>query len=369
MVDWPLCLRWRRSPTLAEGLASRRDNFLLLRLIAAAMVIYGHASAIASHGPRDLIAQMRLGYFAGSIAVDMFFVISGFLVTASYAQRPQPLRFVRARAFRIVPAYAACIVLSAFVFGAIYTTLPLRDYLAHPETTSYVLNNIRFQFGANLQWNLPGVFADNPKLTAVNGSLWTLPAEVRMYLWVFAIGILGLLSRRWTANLALLALAVVAITAPSWLPGFEVVGWLRLGGMFALGAACYVNREYIPASGWLALGLLLLAVALHSSPLFHFVFALGLACFVFWFAYRLPWHGYNRFGDYSYGTYLWGFPLQQVIAHHAPGLDTVTHTLIVVPIAIAFGFASWTVIEAPMIAIGRGGLKALRGAAFPPEAG
>jgi peptidoglycan/LPS O-acetylase OafA/YrhL len=98
--------------TLADGLAQKSDNFLLLRFIAASMVIYGHAPAVTGHPlPADLFAWLNWGTYSGSIAVDVFFIVSGFLVTGSFLRNPQLADFAWARAIRIVPGYAFCLLL------------------------------------------------------------------------------------------------------------------------------------------------------------------------------------------------------------------------------------------------------------------
>jgi peptidoglycan/LPS O-acetylase OafA/YrhL len=338
----------RRPPTLAEGLASRQDNFLLLRMIAATMVIYGHAAPITGgHGPRELFRSLGWGTYSGHIAVLIFFVISGFLITGSFDRNPNPLRFAAARALRIGPAYIAFILLSVFVIGLAYTTLPAHDFLSDPRTHSYLAKAL--SIGTPLQWTLPGVFGDNPDRATVNGALWTLRVEARMYLWVLVLGVLGLLALRRIGNLTLVVLFAIALLSHRTLPLLDQHSWLGLAGAFAVGVACYLNRDWIPASGRVLLVLTVAAYGLRHTHAYHEVLVLALAAFVFWFAYRLPWHGYNRFGDYSYGTYLWGWPVQQMVAHQWPELRPIPHALIAAPIAIGLGILSWKLIEEPAL--------------------
>lgn len=348
--------RWRaRLPrldrfTLADGLAQRQDNFLLLRFIAAALVIHGHGYAMAPHAPDSVDLFTRLGWktYSGAIGVDLFFVISGFLVSGSFLRRRNVLVFVWARALRVVPAYACCLLLSAFVLGALYTQLPLADYLHHPATRDYVLKNL--QFGVDLRWQLPGVFADNPRRDTINGSIWTLPAEVRMYAWVALLGLFGILSRRALATAAIAVLCLIGWLAPAYLPLVPIAAFLRLGGMFALGALCYLHRDRIPAHGAVVCGLAAACWLLHDSAVFPLAFALAETAFVFWFAYRLRWHGFNRFADCSYGMYLWGFPLQQAVAHHVPTAAPLLNAAISLPLAVALGLLSWHLVEKPALA-------------------
>jgi peptidoglycan/LPS O-acetylase OafA/YrhL len=336
--------------TLADGLARRRDNFLPLRFLAAALVIYGHGYALAVHAPQDVDLFTRLGWknYSGAIGVDLFFVVSGFLVAGSWQRRRDLLAFAWARALRLLPAYAVCMVLSAFVLGALYTRLPLADYLRHPDTSGYVLKNLTF--GTDLKWSLPGVFAGNPRRATLNGSIWTLPVEARMYLWLAAFGALGLLSRRWLATAAIAALLLVGWRLPEHVPLLPIASFLHLGAMFALGVLCHAHRDRLPASGLAAAALAGACWALHGSALYPVAFALAEAAFTFWFAYRLPLPDLERFGDASYGLYLWGYPMQQVVAHHLPALSPLANAALGLPLAAALGFLSWHLIEKPALA-------------------
>jgi peptidoglycan/LPS O-acetylase OafA/YrhL len=336
--------------TLADGLAQPQDNFLLLRFLAAALVIYGHGYAIMVHkGPPELIHALHWGVYSGTMAVDVFFVVSGFLVTGSFLRRRHLPSFLWARALRVVPAYVACLVASALVLGAACTTLPLAEYLLHPQTRSYVLTNLHF--GTRMIWRLPGVFADNPRRATINGSLWTLPAEVRMYLWVALVGTLGILARRRYCNILLTGLFWLGLIAPHHLPMVPVSTFVRLAGFFALGAFCYINRDWIRIHGSMVIVLAFAAWLSRHTPVFPCIFGLAEAAFVFWFAYRTRWHGWNRLGDYSYGLYLWGFPVQQVVAHNLPDIAPLANAALSLPLATVLAVVSWHLIEKPALSL------------------
>jgi peptidoglycan/LPS O-acetylase OafA/YrhL len=359
-LGWPLSgeepsLARPRYRTLADAMSVPGDNFLLLRMIAACAVIYGHSYAMSGiPGAADHIARLQLGtgMYAGSLAVDVFFAISGFLVTGSWLRRSDLGQFLRARILRIVPGYFACLVLSAFVLGAIVTELPLRDYLLAPDTRGYVLVNLWLD--SDLHWTLPGVFVHNPHPDVVNGSLWTLPAEVRAYEYLAVFGVLGLLERRMRFAIALIGLLAFAVAAPEKLPLLGFVDYARLVTYFVAGAVFYVFRQRVPFGlGWLA-ALTVLAVLSHKVGLFAYVFPLWLCYGCLWLAYGPKFLlAYNRLGDYSYGVYLWGFPIQQVVAQQLSTPTPTVITLFSVPIAIAFGVASWYLIERPATRLGR----------------
>lgn len=176
-----------KAPTIAEAWASGRNNFNALRLVAAWMVIYGHAWAITGTAGQDVITWLTQFKFAGAVAVDLFFVISGFLIAASL-QRNSVRNYLQARALRILPALVTCVALSVFVLGPLLTTA--RDYWHSPQTWRYLLLNASLWSTTH---TLPGVFEHLP-YTAVNGSLWTLPGEARLYLALLVASLCGVLT-------------------------------------------------------------------------------------------------------------------------------------------------------------------------------
>ena len=346
---WLRLLRFR---TLAEAYEAGADNFLLLRLLAAVLVMYGHSYGFVGAHHGDFVSRLNWGkgIYTGSIAVDMFFAISGFLVTGSYVRRGDLGAFIKARALRILPAYVCCIILSALVLGSLYTELPVASYWTSQGTWHYIYANL--WLSPPMEWKLPGVFSRNLMKDTVNGSIWTLPAEVRMYAWVAILGLLGALHRRRVANVAFLGLLTAGCLAPDELPMMANADWLRLAGFFLAGAFCFVNREFIPLSTLLLVAFAVIAMATHNTPLFPFAFAAALSYFCLWFAYIPDFHFFNRFGDYSYGMYLWGFPIQQAVsATIGVPVKAWVNCAISLVIVLAIAAASWHWVEKPALAL------------------
>ncbi len=339
--------RWR---TLEQAMAAKGDNLLLLRLIAASAVIYGHSYAICGiGGAMDHISRLGIGYglYSGTIAVQVFFAISGFLVTGAWLRRPDLAFFLRSRALRIVPAYLACLLVTTLVVGTAVTELPRAEYLVAPETWRYIWKNATF--ATDMQWTLPGVFAGNPLPNTVNGSLWTLVVEVRVYVWLALFGVLGLLDTRERFVYAA-ALLAAALYAPFPLPMMPIDEFLRLGAFFLAGSAFYRFRDIVPFHGALVPLPFAAAALAHGSDGFLPLYGLGLCYAVFWFAYGPRFLlGFNRFGDYSYGVYLWGFPIQQLVAAALPVPTPTRITLIALPLAVAAGALSWHGVEKPLL--------------------
>jgi len=163
---------------LSDCSQSRDNNFNLIRMVAAFSVLVSHSFALTGSGEdpvKRLIGMVTLG----DVAVDLFFVASGFLVTASLLKRQNGVDFVWARFLRIYPAFWVMLLLTLFVLGPLFTTLPLSDYLT--QTSIYVRLAKAATVFIHTASTLPGVFEGNPLPRAVNGSLWTMPYEVRMY--------------------------------------------------------------------------------------------------------------------------------------------------------------------------------------------
>jgi peptidoglycan/LPS O-acetylase OafA/YrhL len=229
-----------------------------------------------------------------------------------------------------------------------FTILALPAYLLDPATRMYIWLNLKL--GGDMQWNLPGVFVHNFYPDAVNGSLWTLPAEIRMYAWIATLGALGILHRRRLVNIVLVALFVFGVAAPEHLPLVIRPTHVPLAGMFLIGTFCFINRDQIPVGNLPMLALILVTAIAHKSFLFPYLFGLTVAYFCFWFAYVPNFHWFNRFGDYSYGLYLWGFPVQQAVsASIGKPVHPWVNLAVSLPITLALAVASWHLVEKPAL--------------------
>ena len=327
--------------TIAEAWAGGRNNFNLIRLVAAWMVIYGHAWAITGTAGGDAIARLTHIKFAGAVAVDMFFVISGFLIAASL-QRNTVRAYLVGRALRILPALVACVALTVFVLGPLVTTAA--DYWRNPETWRYLWVNSSLW---STTFDLPGVFQTHP-YTAVNGSLWTLRIEARLYLALLVASLLGLLlPRRYTP---LWALALVgAYTVVLWkhpLPE-NLISAAWCVAFFITGTAAWVNRDRIRLSPWLLLALVALAALGRGQPWFHLPYFALLAYGTLYLALkpRLP---LIRRNDLSYGLYLYGWPAAQLVQGASPG-GPLHNTAWATVLALAAAAASWFLVERPAL--------------------
>jgi len=352
--------RLAASSTLYDYTQARHNNFLFVRMLAASMVVYLHSFPL-SHYP-GLLGD-PLGPFwrithTGTVAVAMFFVTSGYLVTASFVNRGSTLEFLKSRILRIFPALILCLAVMVLLVGPLFTSLPLDQYFQQPELWRYFKTDIAL---VHMRYYLPGVFDTNP-ITAVNGSLWTLPAEVRMYLWVGILGALGVLRRRWLTNLVIPVLVMVGVFYPDQLPLVsDHKRYFLLAALFTGGGWCYLNRRWIPMNTGLLVAFIALAVLTWRHPAYHVTLWLAIAYATLWLAYVPNLHWYNRFGDYSYGMYIYAYPCQNALKALFPGIHPAAMLPTAWLMALGFAMLSWYLVEKPALSLKRCSLiRALR---------
>jgi peptidoglycan/LPS O-acetylase OafA/YrhL len=333
--------------TLAACIDSGRDNMTAVRLLAAILVVFGHSYVLAGPGmTADDPLYRLLGHtYSHLVGVMMFFTISGLLIALAWQRRPHLPYFLRARVLRILPALIVCVIACSLVLGALTTTWPVNDYFRSSMTWKYIVGNASV---FDLHWQLPGVFASNPTSDHVNGSLWTLPVEAGLYLVVAAFGLLGLLTHRiWLANLVVFVTAAACLYRPLTAPEATALEPI-LVVFFVFGALCCINRQRLPLSTWLLLGLGVAAWITRNSAAYPVLLALAIAYATLWLAYvpRLP---TLRFGDLSYGTYLWGFPIQQTLIQLFDLRNPWLVFALALPLTLLLAALSWRFVEQPAL--------------------
>jgi peptidoglycan/LPS O-acetylase OafA/YrhL len=337
---------------LSDCTQGRDNNFNLIRIVAALAVLITHSFALTIGTGDAEPFRETLGMTMGSIAVDVFFITSGFLVTASLLSRQSVIDFAWARVLRIFPALLVMLILTVFVLGVCVSNLPPALYLADSRTYFYFMKCATLITG--VAENLPGVFAGNPFRNTVNGSLWTMPYEIRMYA-VLAVTwvVLRMVKNRGFRFLQLALVAgcvvagVVVVARHFYLPSDGQ--FARLFFMFFSGAAFYVLRAHIRLSRayfWLAVTALLLS-ALANKHVFFIVYELSIAYVLFYLAYipRGAIRKYNLLGDYSYGVYIYAFPIQQTVVALLPGVSVQAMLAASASVTLLLAALSWHLLE------------------------
>ena len=334
-----------------EPLAHGRDNhFNLLRMLAASAVIVSHAYPIAQgqHAVEPLTTFMP--FSLGAAAVKVFFAISGFLVLKSWERRPALTDFAVARVLRILPALIVVAIITAAIIGPLFTTMPIPAYFASKDAIAYAPRVVSLYW---IPYQLPGVFAGTPYGNYVNGSLWTLYYETLCYAALAIAGVIGLFRPGRYPLFLLLYGAGYFVLRERLVPHFDLTLYAILSFPFVLGMSAYRFREKLPMHWAILLGLAALAaLALAVGVLAEEACTLAIAYGSLWFGQiESPFLlRYNRIGDYSYGVYIYGWPVEQMLVSLVPGIGPVALFLAAIPIAILFGAVSWYVIEKPALA-------------------
>jgi len=339
-----------REPAAGAG-RRNRNNIGTLRLLGALAVLFGHSFVLAGGaGTRDPLSGVTrnlVPYDLGlpGVGVAMFFVISGYLVTQSFRRRGNVLAYAEARLLRIYPALI-CAVAVAMLLGIVITTTGAGSYLTSRETLAYGVHNSTLY---DLRYTLPGVFGSNPS-SAVNGSLWTLPVELRMYVLVAIAGVLGALGRRAAFNLLLAAIVVVSLTWPGN-PILAKPDHQQIAVFFLAGAALFVNEDLLPLRAAGAAAAVAIAALAGLTGAYPLVFAFAFAYVILWIGLANPVLLPNLAarGDLSYGAYLYAFPVTQLwVQVLSPGSPWVVAAL-AFSTTMPLAALSWRLIEQPAL--------------------
>ena len=332
---------------VAKPTRTRENNFGAIRLFAALLVIYGHGQDM-----KGAPTPVLWGGPVAGIGLDIFFSLSGYLIYDSWLRDPRLGSFVLKRALRILPGLAVCVLACVFVIGAAATALPLPAYFGHHRTWQFLLNIVLY-----LRLYLPGVFTHRLLGGAVNGSLWSLFPETLCYLavplvwscaaWGRGALLLAIMGACGGGGLYMFAYhptgygliysadpKYVLVQVPFFMAG---AFWrqvqlrlppFRLDAAVALTAATFLLPMLIGAGStpfrWLTLPYVVIAFGSQSTPLLRHA---------------------TRFGDLSYGAYLYAFPIQQLVLDHVHGFATTIATAATLAVAML----SWHLVERPAL--------------------
>ncbi|MCE7699519.1 MAG: acyltransferase, partial [Methanobacterium paludis] len=280
----------------------------------------------------------------GTLGVIIFFVISGFLITQSWCHHPHPLNFLWNRSLRIFPGLFGVTIITIFLIGPLVTTLSTIQYFTNPMTLNYFsLINI---FGATPY--LPGVFENNPFPRTVNGSLWILSSLFEMYLILMGIGFFKILKKRgivlgWVITSILLFIYFSQNVSTHFL----TLSYCFAPLFFMIGVLYYLYKDKIKYNFKVAILLTIIWVMSFNTPLFILISFINLPYIILYIAHaKIPHLNMaGKYGDFSYGLYIYAFPIQQTIIHFFTKISVIEMFLLTLLIVIPISFLSMKFIE------------------------
>jgi peptidoglycan/LPS O-acetylase OafA/YrhL len=321
----------------------RQNNYNLLRFVLALLVLFGHSpELIDGNRSRDWLAQTFGSISFGELAVDGFFLLSGYLIAQSWDSQPHAWPFLKKRLLRIFPGFIVSSIICALIVGPLASDPSA--YFGSFQVIPFITTLLRLGIPA-----VPEVFAGTP-YPYVNGAMWTIAKEFVCYLFVLVVGVTGTFRKPYLclAATAIVFLALAFLKVNS----YTVPATLRLASFFLCGTCYYLYRRRVPMRGDVAAAVAVVTVAALFSRLgAEFVLAsLGGYALLYAAEKRSPLLShFNRLPDVSYGLYLYGWPTQKLLLWYLPSLSPLGLFALAAPIAIAFGTVSWYLVEKPAL--------------------
>jgi len=325
----------------------RPSGFDYLRIILSVSVIAYHTIVVCYGRDADFslwAANNPLRPLLEFI-IPSFFALSGFLVAGSLFRNTLP-GFLALRATRILPALSCEIFISALIIGPALTSVSLDAYFSDKSFYAYFLNIL-----GDIHYHLPGVFMNNPYPDRVNQQLWTIPYEMQCYIALSLLAAFRIVQKRRLFVLVFFFATLFAYGYSAWWAGFDQTHWGPSGRLcvlaFLSGVIIYTWREKIPHSLPLFLGSLIVAYALMGRMETEYFAAFPVAYATVWLGLQNPRKIFLIAGaDYSYGMYLYGYPIQQAMMQLFPFNHAWYANLALSLVGSAiFAYLSWNLVE------------------------
>jgi len=343
------------------------NNFDFIRFVLASAVILCHSYAICYGYEKFLKTEpfmvwSRQQISIGSVVVDFFFIISGFLIVKSYETSASVTDYLKKRVLRIYPGFVVALLISYLVFGFLGSGWQL-DLSGYKEYFSYLHKKKELVHIATLQWPFQRVWFKGLPEPGLNDSVWTIQFEFVCYLLVPLFALLGFFKKR--------VFFVIAFVLAYFILFFQLKGYIlpfkntnnlflenpyyhpRFITYFLAGSSVYFYRDKIIRSHILAaVAFVLIALSFAWIKCVDQVLPIAGAYLLFYLTYHpgVRLSNFAKHGDFSYGVYLYGWPVQALIMYYFKDhLNPFLLFITSLPVAILFAFCSWHLVERPFL--------------------
>lgn len=328
--------------TIEYKLNSRNNNFDFLRFLAAYIVMYSHSFQLTGLFNKEPLINFTKGYlYFGGLSVTIFFIISGFLITSSYHRSKSLKQYLMARVLRIYPALIGVVFITVFLFGPFLTAGSFWHYFSDRDTYFYLINSLSFK----MFYTLPGMFSKNP-LNVINGPFWSLPYELSCYCLVALVGLV--ISKKYNYAFGILCIAILFYSC------IGIDAWkniIEFSVFFACGAALYLLRSKIVLNHFVAfLCFAFLICILHTGINKHLkdlslIITLPYILIDIVFI-KCSLNKFSKYGDFSYGIYIWGWLVQQIVFQLLPiSRNPFPNFIISSMLTLIIAMLSWHLLE------------------------
>lgn len=355
--------------TFNEKYNYKSNSFDIIRLILAIIVIYGHTYPVlygtgmkSPSGQYDIVAMFTKNQIgSGTIAVYMFFVISGFLITQSIINSKSIHDYILKRVLRIIPALFCSLLLSVLVIGLI-ATQNITDYLNSKDPILYFLSNITFGF-FGFYYSLVDVFNSNPFPSSINASMWTLPHEFACYLLVIVFSIFNFFNKRERIAFAYIISLILVyynirfgfvpinLDNNYWILGTNNINsFVNVSYYFFAGSLIYCYKDKLKYSRNLFIIFIICVLIAARLGSLKYCLLVCLPFITMYLSMKKPCINLKRIGDFSYGMYIYAFPIQQFLVYILKdSLTFVAFFLISFICILCISMVSWFIIEKPAL--------------------
>lgn len=335
---------------------NHNNNFNLIRLLAASFVLVTHSYTLTNRGEGDILSRLTSGSLSFSYtAVATFFCISGFLILQSAINSSGFSSFFFRRVLRIIPGLIGSLCFAVFILGPIFTTLSLKQYFTSLGTFKPLLS----AFIYIQQYTIDSVFSTNPN-HALNGSLWTLKYEFTCYIVCFLCVYLKLYRQRIFFLFLLILMLLFRIIIGNRLFWYDYASPLFLWHniryinewfwFFLSGMVFYLYKDTFKINGLFLIILLLVYTVFAAFKMEQVLRILSYivipACVFYFYNYKSPEKAFLGGNDFSYGMYIYGFPVQQTLIFITNNtINLYALIFLSILLTIPFSFLSWFFIE------------------------